>query len=71
MIASELSELLTACDRILVMADRRTHKMLASEAVDDASVPADDTAHRLQAAECRLQIEIQKSLKAGQEASRV
>ena len=66
MISSELSELLTACDRILVMADGRVYQDLPREALDDPAVPADDLAHRLQAAEQRLQIEIQKAL-AGEE----
>ncbi|MDX0439997.1 ATP-binding cassette domain-containing protein [Sinorhizobium medicae] len=64
MISSELSELLTACDRILVMSDGRVHQDLPRSAFDDSTVPADDTAHRLQAAEQRLQIEIQRALKA-------
>jgi ribose transport system ATP-binding protein len=68
MISSELSELLTACDRILVMSDGRVHQDLPREALDDPSVPVDDLAHRLQAAEQRLQIEIQKAL-AVQEVS--
>ncbi|WP_430441166.1 sugar ABC transporter ATP-binding protein [Shinella sp.] len=68
MISSELSELLTACDRILVMSEGRVHQDLAREALEDPSVPADDLAHRLQAAEQRLQIEIQKAL-AVQEVS--
>jgi len=62
MISSELSELLTACDRILVMADGRVHQDMPREALDDPNVPADDLSHRLQAAEQRLQIEIQKAL---------
>ena len=64
MISSELSELLTACDRILVMADGRVHQDLPREAFDDQAVPPEDLAHRLQAAEQRLQIEIQRALKA-------
>lgn len=63
-ISSELSELLTACDRILVMAEGRIHADLPREAFDDPPVPVDDLAHRLQAAEQRLQIEIQRALKA-------
>ncbi|MGQ3149210.1 MAG: ATP-binding cassette domain-containing protein, partial [Agrobacterium sp.] len=51
MISSELSELLTACDRILVMSEGRVHQDLPREALEDPSVPADDLAHRLQAAE--------------------
>ncbi|MGQ0563898.1 MAG: sugar ABC transporter ATP-binding protein [Gemmobacter sp.] len=59
-ISSELSELLTACDRILVMADGRARQMLDRAALDD---PAEtDPEHALQAAERRLQIEIQKAL---------
>lgn len=59
-ISSELSELLTACDRILVMADGRAHQMLERAALDDPGEP--DPEHALQAAERRLQIEIQKAL---------
>ena len=64
MISSELSELLTACDRILVMAEGRVHQDMPRDAFDDPAVPAEDLAHRLQAAEQRLQIEIQRALKA-------
>ena len=60
MISSELSELLTACDRILVMADGRAHQMIERAALDDPAEP--DPGHRLQAAERQLQIEIQKAL---------
>jgi ribose transport system ATP-binding protein len=60
MISSELSELLTACDRILVMADGRAHQMIDRATLDDPAEP--DPGHRLQAAERRLQIEIQKAL---------
>ena len=60
MISSELSELLTACDRILVMADGRAHQMIDRAALDDPAEP--DPGHRLQAAERQLQIEIQKAL---------
>jgi ribose transport system ATP-binding protein len=59
-ISSELSELLTACDRILVMADGRAHQMLDRADLDDPS--ESDPEHALQAAERRLQIEIQKAL---------
>lgn len=60
MISSELSELLTACDRILVMADGRGHQMIDRATLDD---PAEsDPGRRLQAAERQLQIEIQKAL---------
>ena len=60
MISSELSELLTACDRILVMADGRAHQMIDRATLDDPSEP--DLGHRLQGAERQLQIEIQKAL---------
>ena len=60
MISSELSELLTACDRILVMADGHAHQMIDRAALDDPAEP--DPGHRLQAAERQLQIEIQKAL---------
>lgn len=60
MISSELSELLTACDRILVMADGRAHQMIDRATLDDPSQT--DPAHRLQRAERQLQIEIQKAL---------
>ncbi len=60
MISSELSELLTACDRILVMADGRAHQMIDRATLDDPADP--DPGHRLQAAERQLQIEIQKAL---------
>jgi ribose transport system ATP-binding protein len=59
-ISSELSELLTACDHILVMADGRAHQMLDRADLDDPS--ESDPEHALQAAERRLQIEIQKAL---------
>ena len=60
MFSSELSELLTACDRILVMADGRAHQMIDRATLDDPAEP--DPGHRLQAAERQLQIEIQKAL---------
>ena len=60
MISSELSELLTACDRILVMADGRAHQMIDRATLDDPHDP--DLGHRLQGAERQLQIEIQKAL---------
>ena len=61
-ISSELSELLTACDRILVMADGRAHQMLDRADLDDPTETNPE--HALQAAERRLQIEIQKALTA-------
>lgn len=68
MISSELSELLTACDRILVMADGRICNDMPREAFDDPASAGYDPVHRLQAAEQRLQIEIQRALKV-QESS--
>jgi len=70
-ISSELSELLVACDRIVVMADGRAHFDRPRAAFDDPSVLEHDTAHRLQAAERKLQVAIQEALTAGQEESRV
>lgn len=61
-ISSELSELLTACDRILVMADGSAHQMLDRVDLDDPTETNPE--HALQAAERRLQIEIQKALTA-------
>lgn len=60
MISSELSELLTACDRILVMADGRAHQVIDRATLDDPAEP--DPGHLLQGAERQLQIEIQKAL---------
>jgi ribose transport system ATP-binding protein len=70
-ISSELSELLTACDRIVVMADGKAWADRPRTAFDDPSVPEEDIAHRLQAAERKLQAAIQEALIAGQEESRV
>lgn len=69
MISSELSELLTACDRIVVMAEGRAHDDILRSALDDPSDPNKDTAHRLHAAEQRLQIAIQNALTAAQEVT--
>ncbi|PHP26469.1 sugar ABC transporter ATP-binding protein [Limimaricola cinnabarinus] len=63
MISSELSELLTACDRILVMSEGRAVSSFARHDLDDPDLPADDTMHRLQAAEQKLQFHIQEALK--------
>ena len=60
MISSELSELLTACDRIVVMADGRAAGDMPREALDDPTET--DPAHALQAAERRLQAIIQEAL---------
>ncbi len=69
MISSELSELLTACDRIVVMADGRAYDDVPRAALDDPTDPNTDTAHRLQIAEKNLQIAIQEALTPRQEVS--
>jgi ribose transport system ATP-binding protein len=63
MISSELSELLTACDRILVMSEGRAVSSFARHDLDDPDLPADDTMHQLQSAEQKLQFHIQEALK--------
>ena len=63
-VSHRLDEVMRVCDRILVMAEGRIHADLPREAFDDPSVQVDDLSHRLQAAEQRLQIEIQRALKA-------
>ncbi len=63
MISSELSELLTACDRIIVMSEGRTVGTYERHELDDPNLPADDTMHQLQAAEQKLQFHIQEALK--------
>jgi ribose transport system ATP-binding protein len=66
MISSELSEILSACDRIVVMSDGRVMEDLPRAALDDPSAPADDPVAQLQAAERNLQIAIQRALTASQ-----
>jgi ribose transport system ATP-binding protein len=66
MISSELSEILSACDRIVVMSDGRVMEDLQREALDDPGAPADDPVAQLQAAERNLQIAIQRALTASQ-----
>lgn len=68
-ISSELSELLTACDRIIIMADGRAVADKPREAFDDPSET--DPAHALQAAERRLQAEIQEALTRTEEYAHV
>ena len=63
MISSELSELLTACDRIVVMSEGRAAGTYPRHDLDDPNLPADETMHQLQAAEQKLQFHIQKALK--------
>jgi len=63
MISSELSELLTACDRIVVMSEGRAAGTYPRQDLDDPDLPADDTMHQLQAAEQKLQFHIQEALK--------
>ena len=69
MISSELSELLTACDRIVVMADGRAHQDMLRGELDDPAEADNAIADRLQLAEQRLQIAIQDALTAGEEAN--
>ncbi|MEZ5778846.1 MAG: sugar ABC transporter ATP-binding protein [Paracoccaceae bacterium] len=63
MISSELSELLTACDRIVVMSEGRIAGVHDRHTLDDPDLPADDMMHQLQAAEQKLQFHIQEALK--------
>ncbi|WP_439118058.1 sugar ABC transporter ATP-binding protein [Nereida ignava] len=69
MISSELSELLTACDRIVVMEDGRIYSDRPRSDYDDPFASDTDPGHQLQAAEQYLQTEIQQAIKAfsGQE----
>ncbi|HVX30911.1 MAG TPA: hypothetical protein VHA53_10565, partial [Nitrolancea sp.] len=60
---SELSELLTACDRIVVMSDGRAAGTYDRHELDDPTQSEGDARHRLQAAERRLQRHIQEALK--------
>ena len=65
MISSELSELLSACDRIVVMSEGKSAGAHDRHALDDPNLPTDDTLHQLQAAEQKLQFHIQVALKTG------
>ncbi|WP_299751868.1 sugar ABC transporter ATP-binding protein [uncultured Boseongicola sp.] len=69
MISSELSELLTACDRIIVMAEGRSHADIPHANLEDPADVNTNAAHRVQVAEQRLQIAIQNALKSEQEIS--
>jgi len=71
MISSELSELLSACDRIIVMADGRAVSDIQRTALDDPGEINSNATQRLQVAEQRLQIAIQDALIEGQEVSHV
>jgi ribose transport system ATP-binding protein len=71
MISSELSEMLSACDRILVVSEGRITHDIGTNEFDDPSMPADDPVARLQAAERRLQIFIQKALTNNQGGTHV
>lgn len=62
-ISSELSELLAACDRIVVMSEGRAAKTYLRHELDDPDLDADDSMHQLQAAEQKLQFHIQEALK--------
>jgi ribose transport system ATP-binding protein len=59
-ISSELSELLTVADRIVVMVDGRIVSESARDSFDDEN-PADDVGERLQYAERKLSAIIQKA----------
>jgi ribose transport system ATP-binding protein len=65
MISSELSEMLSACDRIAVLSGGHIVEMLARAELDDPDA-GDDPVLRLQAAERKLQIAIQKALTGNQ-----
>ena len=67
-ISSELSELLSACDRIVVMADGRLHDDLERDALDDPALAGADPLVRLQAAEQALQLRIQAAVATGKGA---
>lgn len=69
MISSELSELLVACDRIVIMADGRAASDTSREALDDPSET--NPAHIIQAAERRLQAQIQEALVSTEEYAHV
>ena len=64
MISSELSELLTACDRIIVMEGGRIFSDRPCADYNDPSDPDSDPGRQLQAAEKRLQTEIQLAINA-------
>lgn len=68
LISSELSEMLSACDRIVVLAEGRLMDDLTRADLDDPAIPADDSVARLQAAERKLQIQIQKAVARSQAA---
>jgi ribose transport system ATP-binding protein len=66
MISSELSEMLSACDRIVVLSDGRVTDDIARVDLDDAGAAGEDPVMRLQAAERKLQIVIQQALTRSQ-----
>ncbi|RWH69299.1 sugar ABC transporter ATP-binding protein [Mesorhizobium sp.] len=66
MISSELSEMLSACDRIIVISEGRVMGDISRGDLDDPSAPADDPIGQLQAAERKLQIVIQNALTKSQ-----
>ena len=71
MISSELSELLTACDRIIVMEGGRIFSDRPCADYNDPNDPDSDPGRQLQSAEKRLQTEIQLAINAhtGQEST--
>ena len=60
MISSELTELLAACDRIVVLSDGRVARDLARSDFDDPAHTAHDAASDLQFAERKLQKTLQE-----------
>ena len=64
MISSELPELLTACDRIVIMAEGRSFYDLSRDFFDDPEDPNRDPSHLLEKAEQQLQAYIQLALTA-------
>lgn len=67
MISSELSELLSACDRILIMAGGRIMDDVPRADFDDTGSVGEDAVITLQGAERKLQVAIQKALARGPE----
>ncbi|MBZ9985939.1 sugar ABC transporter ATP-binding protein [Mesorhizobium sp. BH1-1-5] len=66
LISSELSEMLSACDRIIIVSAGRLVDDVSRADLDDPSAPVDDPVARLQAAERKLQIAIQNALAKGE-----
>jgi ribose transport system ATP-binding protein len=62
MISSELSEMVSACDRIVVMSAGRVMADMTRDDLDERLGVENDSVVRLQAAEQKLQLAIQKAL---------